>query len=150
MSKLIKAAAILALTTTVATAHHENEGSAKPVETLASIPDNGWTVTNWYRQTIYDPGDNKIGDIKDVILDHDGKVGAIIVGVGGFLGIGEKDVAVPYAAVQFKAKDQKWYPFLNSNKDSLKSAPGFKFDQNAMKWVPENAPSTVGRSVPEK
>jgi hypothetical protein len=148
MSKLINAAAILALTTTVATAHHENE--ATPVQTLASVSDDGWTVTNWYKQSIFDPGDNKIGEIKDVILDHDGKASAVMIGVGGFLGIGAKDVAVPYAAVHFKLKDQKWYPFLNANKDALMSAPGFKFDQNAMKWVPENTAGTIGRSAPQK
>jgi hypothetical protein len=46
--------------------------------------------------------------------------------VDGFLGSGEKDVAVPFKAVQFKAKDNnKWYAVMNATKDALKNAPSF-------------------------
>ena len=70
------------------------------------------TVTNWYKQNVYDPSDNKIGEIMDVLVDREGKVTALIVGVGGFLGMGEKDVAVPFNAVQVTSKDNnKWYNF---------------------------------------
>jgi len=110
---------------------------------MSSIPSEAWTVADWYKQTVYDLSDNKVGEIKDVLLDHEGKTAAIIVGAGGFLGIGEKDVAVPYNDVHFKKKDNKWYPVMNTSKDALQKAPGFKFDRNAMKWVPEG-PSTVG------
>jgi hypothetical protein len=77
--------------------------------------------------------------------DHDGKIAVLIVGVGGFLGVGEKDVAVPFNAVQFKTKDNnKWYPVMNTTKDALKNAPGYKYDRTAMTWMPENAPATTG------
>jgi len=112
---------------------------------LASLPGESMTVTHWYKQNVYDPGDNKIGDIKDVLVDKDGKMIAMIVGVGGFLGIGEKDVAVPFNAVQFKTKDNnKFWPVLNTTKDVLKGAPGYKYDRTAMAWIPENAPATTG------
>jgi hypothetical protein len=55
----------------------------------------------------------------DVLMDRDGKVTALIVGVGGFLGLGEKDVAVPFNAVQPTSK--------------LRRAS--KYDRNAMTWV---------------
>ena len=91
---------------------------------------------NWYKQSVYDPSDAKIGEIMDVLADRDGKIVVLIVGVGGFLGMGEKDVAVPFNAVQFKTKDNiKWYPVMNTTKDALK---------NAMTWIPENAPATTG------
>ena len=54
------------------------------------------TVTDWYKQDVYDPNDNKIGEIMDVLVDQSGTITALIVGVGGFLGAGEKDVAVPF------------------------------------------------------
>src|SRR5207245_5921121 len=84
---------------------------------------------------------NKIGEIMDVLVDRDGKVTALIVGVGGFLGMGEKDVAVPFNSVRATTKDNnKYYLVMNSTKDSLKSAKGFKYDRNAMTWLPEDAP----------
>lgn len=42
-----------------------------------------------------------IGEINDVLMDQSGKVHAVVIGVGGFLGLGEKDVAVPVTALQF-------------------------------------------------
>src|SRR5918995_361334 len=47
-----------------------------------------------------------IGDINDVIMDRNGQIMAAVVGVGGFLGIGEKDVAVPFNALQFQSAQQ--------------------------------------------
>jgi len=46
----------------------------------------GTTVTNFYKQNVYDPSDNKIGDVDDVLIDKEGHVTAMIIGVGGFLG----------------------------------------------------------------
>lgn len=47
-----------------------------------------------------------IGDINDVVLDRNGQVMAAVVGVGGFLGIGEKDVAVPFNSLEFANNQQ--------------------------------------------
>jgi sporulation protein YlmC with PRC-barrel domain len=47
-----------------------------------------------------------IGDINDVIVDRNGQVMAAVVGVGGFLGIGEKDVAVPFKSLEFANSQQ--------------------------------------------
>ncbi|MEZ0171811.1 PRC-barrel domain-containing protein [Microvirga sp. TS319] len=47
-----------------------------------------------------------IGDINDVVVDRDGRVMAVVVGVGGFLGIGEKNVAVPFDALEFASSQQ--------------------------------------------
>jgi sporulation protein YlmC with PRC-barrel domain len=104
--------------------------------TMSSLPGHALTVTNWYKQNVYDPSDNKIGDVKDVLVSADGKVAALIVSVGGFLGIGEKDVAVLFSAVTQKAKDNKPYLTLDTTKDALKAAPGFRYDGNAMTWTP--------------
>jgi hypothetical protein len=101
------------------------------------------TITHWYKQSVYDPNDSKIGEIMDVLVDREGKATALIVGVGGFLGMGEKDVAVPFNAVQDK-NNNKWYLVMNATKDGLKNAKGFKYDRNAMTWIPEEAPATTG------
>ena len=54
-----------------------------------------------------------IGDINDVIMDRNGQIMAAVVGVGGFLGIGEKDVAVPFNALEFMNAQQA--QAMNSN-----------------------------------
>ena len=135
MRKLAYAAILFALATTVVSAQTPQtvpkavaEGPAAKI--LASIPANAMTVTHWYKQSVYDSSNAKIGEIMDVLVDRDGKIAVLIVGVGGFLGMGEKDVAVPFNAVQFKTKDNnKWYPVMNTTKDALKNGPGYKYDR---------------------
>ena len=145
MLKLASTAAMLALATTMANAQAPQRQAGPAVATLSSIPANGATVTHWHKQNVYDPSDNKIGEVNDVLIDRDGKATALIIGVGGFLGIGEKDVAVPFNAVRVTTKDNnKWYLVMNTTKDALKGAKGFKYDRSAMTWKAEDAPATTG------
>ena len=105
---------------------------------MKAVPADGWTVTNYYKQSVYDTKQTKIGSIDDVLLDKSGKVSALIVGVGGFLGMGEKDVAVPFAAVKMEKKDGKWYLTMDETKDSLKAATGYKYDSDKTTWMIDN------------
>jgi len=122
------------------------QSAGTKAEILTSVP-AGVTVTDWYKQTVYDPSDSKIGEIMDVLVTPDGKISGLIVGVGGFLGAGEKDVAVPFNAVKHTSKNNKVYLTMDTTKDALKSAPGFKYDKNTTKWVPEKQASNP---APEK
>jgi len=72
--------------------------------------------------------DKKIGDVSDILFDKDKKILAYIVGVGGFLGIGQKDVALDPAAFQLMpGKDASDYKLrLSMTKDELKNAPTFE------------------------
>jgi sporulation protein YlmC with PRC-barrel domain len=101
-----------------------------------SSPPSGKTVTKYYKQSVYDPAKNKIGTVDDVILNDSGQATGLIIGVGGFLGAGEKDVAVAFSAVQAEMKDGAWYLTLDTTKDALKSAPGLTFDKEKTAWVP--------------
>jgi sporulation protein YlmC with PRC-barrel domain len=104
---------------------------------MTDVPPNSMPVTNYYKQNVYDPGNNKIGEVDDVLLGADGKITALVIGVGGFLGIGEKHVIVPFSAVKADRKDNKWQLVMNSTKDDLKAAPGFKYDRTNTVWVKE-------------
>jgi hypothetical protein len=59
--------------------------------------------------------------------------------LGGFIGAGEKDVAVNFNAVKKTTKDNKVYLTMDTTKDALKSAAGFKYDRNKTTWVPDNS-----------
>ena len=148
MRTVINAALLLALAATTASAQAPQSAPRQggpAAQILTSIPTNSGTVTHWYKQNVYDPADNKIGEIMDVLVDREGKATALIIGVGGFLGMGEKDVAVPFNAVRVTSKDNnKWYLVMNATKDALKAAKGFKYDRNAMTWSPEDAAATTG------
>ena len=104
---------------------------------MSAVPAESWTLTNYYKQSVYDPKEAKIGDIDDVPVDKTGKVTGLVVGVGGFLGAGEKDVIVPFAAIKTSKRNDKWWLTMDATKDELKSAPGFSYDKASTTWVPE-------------
>src|ERR1700746_901136 len=122
---IILSAGLLAATTAV----FAQPAATGHAELMSSLPANSATVTDWYKQSVYDPSDNKIGEVMDVLLTPDGKATAVIVGVGGFLGAGEKDVAVPFSAIKHTMKNNKVYLTMDTNKDALKAAPGFKYER---------------------
>jgi sporulation protein YlmC with PRC-barrel domain len=152
MARLASTSVLIALLATCASvqAQQANQRQAgSPAQVMSSIPADSVTITHWYKQNVYDPNDNKIGEIEDVLVDRSGKATGLIIGVGGFLGAGEKDVAVPFNAVQITNKNNnKWYLVMNATKDGLKNAKGFKYDRNAMTWVPEEGSATTGTQRP--
>ena len=74
--------------------------------------------------------DKKIGDVSDILFDKDGKIEAYVVGVGGFLGIGAKDVALAPSAFQIvpgdKSKNESDKLRLSMTQDELKQAANFE------------------------
>jgi sporulation protein YlmC with PRC-barrel domain len=148
MNKPLFIAAAVALMSTTALAQSGQMGqtgqgqtaqTAQTGQPLTRIPANSTTVTNYYKQTIYDSANNKLGEVSDVLVDRDGRVTALIVGVGGVAGAGEKDVAVPFSSVRLTTQDNKtWRLVMNSNEGALKSAPGYKYDRSTTTWTPQS------------
>jgi sporulation protein YlmC with PRC-barrel domain len=103
---------------------------------MTSVPGDALPVSEYYKEDVYDAHDSKIGDIRDVLLEKSGQVAAVILGVGGFLGIGEKDVAVPFNAIRVTEKDGKRYLVMDTTKEALQSARGYTYDRNKGAWVP--------------
>jgi hypothetical protein len=109
----------------------------EPSQFQTSVPSDALTISNYYDQDVYDSQNNKIGDVKDILLDKEGRVSAVIVGVGGVLGIGEKDVA----ALKFAEKDGDRYLVMNTSKEALEKAPGYTYDRTKGVWVPAKQPT---------
>jgi sporulation protein YlmC with PRC-barrel domain len=72
--------------------------------------------------------DEKVGDVSDILFDKDGKILAYVVGVGGFLGIGAKDVALSPQSFQIMPASERGSMKLkiSMTKDELKNAADFK------------------------
>jgi hypothetical protein len=92
-------------------------------------------VNDYYKQNVYDTADNTIGEVSDVLLDKNGNVKAVILSVGGFLGLGGKYVSVPFNALQISEKNGKRYLVMDTTKEVLTSAPGYRYDSPSGKWV---------------
>lgn len=86
--------------------------------------------------------DETLGEINDLLLDRNGGVTAAVIGVGGFLGMGAKTVAVPFQTVELtRNADGAERLVLRRTKDELKSAPDFAKYQRP-------APAATGSVTP--
>lgn len=102
-------------------------------QTATTTTDQGPTAdshlaSNIIGKKVYNGTDDNassIGSVDDVLINKSGNVESIIVGVGGFLGIGEKDVAVPYNAVQWVDKNGDRWLVTNATSDQLKAQAAF-------------------------
>ena len=108
----------------------------------AVAPAEGQLASNLIGETVYNgTGDDaeKIGDVNDLVLGKEGNVESIIIGVGGFLGIGEKDVAMDYTKIKWAEKDGDRWIVVAATKDELNALPAF--DRTA--YIVPAAPATA-------
>lgn len=76
--------------------------------------------------TVYDAADNNVGEVSDVIVGKDGKIDAVVIDVGGFLGIGEKPVALAFDDLEFRRdSDGTLYVYSKFTQEQLEAAPQY-------------------------
>jgi sporulation protein YlmC with PRC-barrel domain len=63
---------------------------------------NQWRGSKLVGLTIYGSDNQPVGDVNEILVDDQGTIAAVVIGVGGLLGIGEKDVAVPFRTIQWR------------------------------------------------
>jgi PRC-barrel domain len=127
------------------------EAPKAPVAGQILAQDADTILTNEFiGQTVYAPDKTKIGSISDLILGKDAKtVEGFVIGVGGFLGIGAKSVALKIDRLKMTADpDGGMQLTMDVNKEELTNTPTFKSkrDQDAEKQAAErarNQPATV-------
>jgi sporulation protein YlmC with PRC-barrel domain len=83
------------------------------------------SANDYIGKTVYDQAGNNIGEVNDLIVSGDGNVEAVILGVGGFLGLGEKDVAVNTNAVQMVQDGDTQRLVVQATKETLEAAPSY-------------------------
>jgi sporulation protein YlmC with PRC-barrel domain len=91
----------------------------------SSLSTANWLASDIYKADVYDNSENKLGDVTDFVLDSDGNITTAVIGVGGILGAGQKDVAVPFNELKVSSRDGKNWLVLNRTKDDLKNAPAY-------------------------
>ena len=97
---------------------------------VSSQQTNQWLSSKFIGIDVVGADDKKIGDVSDVLFDQQGKIEAYVIGVGGFLGIGAKDVALAPSAFQpVKDSNNNERLKLSMTRDQLEKAPAFERKQ---------------------
>jgi len=79
--------------------------------------------------TVYNNQNENLGEIEDLVIDNGKTITAVVVSVGGFLGIGESYVAIDPTTIVLNDKDGSWRAFVDTSKDNLKAAPKFSYSK---------------------
>jgi sporulation protein YlmC with PRC-barrel domain len=160
LKKLMITTASLALLTSAAIAQAPDQPQPSPPAAKSEQPslpaaksDKGQVITEQKSDqllasklkgtNVMGSTDEKIGDVSDILFDKDGKILAYVVGVGGFLGIGAKDVALSPASFQIVPASERESMKLKvaMTKDELKNAVEFK---------PYKEPTTTTGQAPSR
>lgn len=109
-------------------------------ETPMVIKAEGNLASNVIGKAVYNgTGEDakKIGSVNDLVLSPDGQVQALVIGVGGFLGIGQKDVAIEYNLAKWEERDNDRWLVVETTAEALKAQP--EFDKQAYQPMPADA-----------
>ena len=150
VSKLIAAAFLATAVMTGIASAQTNTGSKDTASTSATMQKDEYSAYKLVGINVYNQGNEKIGEVKDILLEKSGKAEKVILSVGGFLGLGERYVAVPYDQIKWvdepvrsassdtrtttgsttTTSTRKLYPdhaVYNATKDQLKAMAEFKY-----------------------
>jgi sporulation protein YlmC with PRC-barrel domain len=103
-----------------------------PVEASAHLSQITWKCTDLKGFEVKTSNGVKLGDVKEIAVDTGGRINYVVLSVGGFLGIGDRLVAVPWDALKFSVEPEKGDKAdgrkitLAVTKEQLESAPQFK------------------------
>ncbi len=115
------------LVVTVGNISAQTAGSTTPgmsVEELKTIA-RGWSATKQILgKSVYNDKHDKVGDVEDLIIAPDSSVSYAIIGVGGFLGLGERQVAIPVN--RFTHREGR-IVLPGATKDALQAMPSFQY-----------------------
>jgi sporulation protein YlmC with PRC-barrel domain len=126
LRKFALSASVLALAGSLAVAP-----CGRAMAATSSLSTMHWLASDIYKADVYDNAEDKIGVVTDLILDNSGNVTTAVVGVGGFLGAGKKEVAVPFKNLKVVSRDNKDWLVLNQTKEELKAAPAYDKKTNS-------------------
>jgi hypothetical protein len=135
--------------------------SASETKFVPSQSGDQWVFTKFKGSDVIGPDNASIGSVSDLLFDRTGKIISVVVGVGGFLGIGTKSVAIDMSAFNVMPADtgnKDNAPTGNANdptmvklkvawtKDQLKEAPDFQYYKPPVRTGATSSPTTTGQA----
>ena len=125
--------------------------SSTTVPFVTQQPQNEWLARVFLGQDVHNLTGERVGDVNDLIFDRQGRITTVVVGVGGFLGMGEKNVGVPYQSLTFNVgKAGERVIVIAAGKEDLLKAPAFvATEKTTMDKVKDKA-ADIGHKTVDK
>lgn len=88
-----------------------------------------WRANNYIGRQVVNASGEKIGDVNDLLFDRTGRLTTVVIGIGGFLGMGEKAVGMRYESLTYSEKDGQRVIMVPLSKEALLAAPQFTYSE---------------------
>jgi hypothetical protein len=114
-------------------------------------PQGQWLASQFLGQTVTNQAGESIGDINDLLFDKYGRIATAVIGVGGFLGMGEKNVAIGFGSLSIAAgSDGRRVVTVPLSKEQLKTAPEFKATEKTTYMRAKETAADMGHKAVDK
>jgi sporulation protein YlmC with PRC-barrel domain len=139
-------ASTLLLSTAALAQQSPAPASPAPAAT-ATAPDKAaaghWRASKLIGLDVYNEQNEKLGDVSEVLIDKSGKVNGIVIGVGGFLGVGQRDIMVGMDKLKFVNEPMRTSaapaPSGTGTTGAGGTPPAARTDRTANQWYPDHA-----------
>jgi sporulation protein YlmC with PRC-barrel domain len=106
---------------------------------LARSPSGAFLMSGYVDRSVHNRLGERIGTVSDIVMAPDTTIAAALISVGSFLGIGDKEVAVPFAAIEVVRRDNDWLLVVDTTKEALRGAPTFEDTAARMRLPPRGS-----------
>jgi sporulation protein YlmC with PRC-barrel domain len=118
---------------------------------ITQQPANEWLARVFIGQAVHNAAGDTVGDINDLVFNRKGQISTVIIGVGGFLSMGEKSVGIPFSALTFNVgKTGERVILVALSKEALVKAPDFKTTEKTTFDKVKDKASDMGHRAADK
>ena len=119
-----------------------------PTASSSSSFQGDWRASKMVGLSVYNDKNESIGSINDMLTDKDGKIKAVVIGVGGFLGVGEHLVAIPFEKVKFVSEPVAYTGASNTGAPANRPASSTTTGASGTNTAPSSSSSSTTMSKP--
>lgn len=115
--------------------------TALPADAKMALKGN-WRASKLMGLNVYNEANEKLGDINELLVDKSGKINAVVIGIGGFLGMGEHDIAVSIDKLKFveePVRTSSTSTSTTTRETTTGAASTNTTSRSANDWVPDHA-----------
>ncbi len=114
-------------------------------------PDNEWLARVFIGQAVHNTAGEIVGDVNDLVFNRKGQISTVVIGVGGFLGMGEKSIGVPFDTLTFNVgRTGERVIVVALGKEALTQAPDFKGTEKTTFDKVKDKASDLGQKAADK
>jgi len=114
--------------------------TAQPADAKMALKGN-WRASKLMGLNVYNEANEKLGEINELLVDKSGKINAVVIGIGGFLGMGEHDIAVSIDKLKFveePVRTSSTSTSTTTRNTTTGAASTTTTNRNANDWVPDH------------